>query len=329
MDDKIWLTEYQVIGRHLPTEANPAPKLYRMRIFAPNDVVAKSRFWYFLMKLRKVKKANGEIVSVNVGVRFVTFLSFHVYVVGMYVATADLPRLQKVLLAAAVSKAVPAMAEEESSSSSSSSSSLTPPPIPTAGPVVTSLVPAEREALRELLLDPERGPAAWDALLKHTPIKTVVRIAPTRNTDMAHMRDSWVKSVTARMLDARTRAKAEAKPGSLPTWLADYTDPALDQSVIDLKTLGLGLRKAVPKGEAVMLLRGRDGALQLLTQPPNRLAGPVAWLGAVRDERVSRVLWAKYLAGKTVASEEARQSIIAGMMDLVKRPSGVIEQRVV
>lgn len=60
------LTEYQVIGRHLPTEANPAPKLYRMRIFAPNTVVAKSRFWYFLMKLRKVKKANGEIVSVNV-----------------------------------------------------------------------------------------------------------------------------------------------------------------------------------------------------------------------------------------------------------------------
>jgi large subunit ribosomal protein L18Ae len=60
------LTEYQVIGRHLPTEANPAPKLYRMRIFATNTVVAKSRFWYFLMKLRKVKKANGEIVSLNV-----------------------------------------------------------------------------------------------------------------------------------------------------------------------------------------------------------------------------------------------------------------------
>jgi large subunit ribosomal protein L18Ae len=60
------LTEYQVIGRHLPTEATPAPKLYRMRIFAPNTVVAKSRFWYFLMKLRKVKKANGEIVSLNV-----------------------------------------------------------------------------------------------------------------------------------------------------------------------------------------------------------------------------------------------------------------------
>ena len=59
------LNEYQVIGRHLPTDTNPTPKLYRMRIFAPNTVVAKSRFWYFLMKLRKVKKSNGEIVALN------------------------------------------------------------------------------------------------------------------------------------------------------------------------------------------------------------------------------------------------------------------------
>ena len=59
------LNEYQVIGRHLPTETQPTPKLYRMRIFATNTVVAKSRFWYFLMKLRKVKKSNGEIISIN------------------------------------------------------------------------------------------------------------------------------------------------------------------------------------------------------------------------------------------------------------------------
>ncbi|KAL9104160.1 MAG: hypothetical protein Q9163_000859 [Psora crenata] len=59
------LKEYQVIGRRLPTDVNPAPKLYRMRIFAPNTVVAKSRFWYFLMKLKKVKKSNGEIVTIN------------------------------------------------------------------------------------------------------------------------------------------------------------------------------------------------------------------------------------------------------------------------
>jgi hypothetical protein len=59
------LHEYQVIGRKLPTETDAVPNLYRMRIFAPNEQVAKSRFWYFLKQARKVKKASGEIVSVN------------------------------------------------------------------------------------------------------------------------------------------------------------------------------------------------------------------------------------------------------------------------
>merc|ERR1711972_760157 len=44
---------------------NPEPELYKMRIFAPDHVVAKSRYWYFLSKLKKVKKANGEIVSLE------------------------------------------------------------------------------------------------------------------------------------------------------------------------------------------------------------------------------------------------------------------------
>ena len=34
-----------------------------MKIYAPTDVVAKSRFWYFLKKTRKVKKSMGELVS--------------------------------------------------------------------------------------------------------------------------------------------------------------------------------------------------------------------------------------------------------------------------
>jgi large subunit ribosomal protein L18Ae len=57
--------EYQVIGRRLPSEADSEPKLFRMRLFAPNPIVAKSRFWYFLTKLKKIKKSNGEIVAIN------------------------------------------------------------------------------------------------------------------------------------------------------------------------------------------------------------------------------------------------------------------------
>ena len=55
--------EYQVIGRKLPSAQDPTPQLYKMRIFAPNEVVAKSRFFYFLRQLKKVKKTTGEIVS--------------------------------------------------------------------------------------------------------------------------------------------------------------------------------------------------------------------------------------------------------------------------
>ena len=42
------LQDYQVVGHHLPTETDPVPKIYRMRMFAPNEVVAKYHFWYFL-----------------------------------------------------------------------------------------------------------------------------------------------------------------------------------------------------------------------------------------------------------------------------------------
>lgn len=56
------LKEYNVVGRAYPSEKDPAPALYRMRIFANDEVVAKSRFWYFAKKLKKIKKTGGEIV---------------------------------------------------------------------------------------------------------------------------------------------------------------------------------------------------------------------------------------------------------------------------
>lgn len=59
------IREYQIIGRRLPSTQDANPQLYRMRIFAVNEVVAKSRYFYFLRKLKKIKRANGEIVSVN------------------------------------------------------------------------------------------------------------------------------------------------------------------------------------------------------------------------------------------------------------------------
>lgn len=64
-----WLYQYQVVGRMIPgkggSSADEETAIYKMIIFAPNEVIAKSRFWYFLRKLKRVKKANGEILDVS------------------------------------------------------------------------------------------------------------------------------------------------------------------------------------------------------------------------------------------------------------------------
>ena len=56
---------YQVVGRKAPTKNEENPTVYRMKLFAPNEVMAKSRFWYFMHQMRKMKKTTGEILDVN------------------------------------------------------------------------------------------------------------------------------------------------------------------------------------------------------------------------------------------------------------------------
>merc|ERR1739838_567826 len=57
------LREFIVVGRKLPSEAVPQPPLYKCRLFAPNTVSAKFRFWYFFSYYKKVKKNAGEVIS--------------------------------------------------------------------------------------------------------------------------------------------------------------------------------------------------------------------------------------------------------------------------
>jgi large subunit ribosomal protein L18Ae len=57
------LREYRIIGRKLPSETLKTPPLYEMHIYAPDEVQAKSRFWFFLRQLKRVKKSAGEIVD--------------------------------------------------------------------------------------------------------------------------------------------------------------------------------------------------------------------------------------------------------------------------
>ena len=57
------MKQFQVVGRHMATEEHPNPEAYRMIIFAPNGVIAKSKFWYYMHQFRKMKKTTGEILD--------------------------------------------------------------------------------------------------------------------------------------------------------------------------------------------------------------------------------------------------------------------------
>ena len=37
--------QYQVVGRHLPSEKDENPTIYRMKLWAEDSLRAKSKFW--------------------------------------------------------------------------------------------------------------------------------------------------------------------------------------------------------------------------------------------------------------------------------------------
>jgi hypothetical protein len=245
-----------------------------------------------------------EYQLLGLGIRTVSFLSIQVYVVGLYVAKADITELQRRLIHTAVH---PPTSDVTAVSG-------------VGVDAATSLVPPERQQLKALLLDADRGDAAWTALLKEPGIRTAFRIVPTRNTDFMHLRDGWVRGITARA------QQKKALPGTAAA--GEFQDAEFGTAMNDFKAVfGGGQRKNVPKGQTLVLLRGAQGAMDALFQP--EATKPMRWMGRVGDERVSRLVWLNYLAGKTVSSEGARQSIVEGLMAIVERPVGTVVQRVV
>ena len=56
----VFVQQYVVVGRALNGEENT---LYKYQVFAPNEVVAKSRFWRLMREKHKVKSTHGEVVQ--------------------------------------------------------------------------------------------------------------------------------------------------------------------------------------------------------------------------------------------------------------------------
>ena len=60
-----FVKHYSVVGRETPSTAKPNPTVYKYEVFAPNTVVAKSRFWRLMREKNKVKNTGGDVLSIS------------------------------------------------------------------------------------------------------------------------------------------------------------------------------------------------------------------------------------------------------------------------
>ena len=226
-----------------------------------------------------------EYQLIGLGIRTVSFLSIQVYVVGMYIAVSDIATLQERL-------------------------------IRTQDPVATTLVPGEKGKLREALLDAVKSEDIWNEVLKDGKIRTVFRIAPTRNTDFSHLKDGFLRQLTAKSQHFAANRNDQS-----------FSDEAFGQSVDQFKALfSSAPRKTLPKGEVLLLSRDAKGTLQAYYEDPK---GNRTKFGNIGDERISRLVWLQYLSGKTPSSEGARKSVVDGVMEYVERPVGTVAGQVI
>lgn len=182
----------------------------------------------------------------------------------------------------------------------------------------TTLVGREKDDLSRMLADAKGSEQIWGDILKQDGIKTALRIVPTRSSGFGHLRDGWVKGIVA-------RGKREK-----------FDDEDFVNALGNFKSIfgGTGM-KGLEIGKGLLLARGGDGALRVCLEKANsdvaasRNGDAMALMGIVKDERISRLLWLGYLAGGSVASEEARRSVVDGVMEIVGRPRGTLETRVI
>merc|ERR1712228_192739 len=61
--------QFYIVGRALPkvngTDEEKNPQLYRMRMFARDAVLARSKFWYHMKRQHKIRRIQGEIVNTS------------------------------------------------------------------------------------------------------------------------------------------------------------------------------------------------------------------------------------------------------------------------
>lgn len=232
-----------------------------------------------------------EYTLVGLGIRTVSFLSIEVYVMGLYIRTSDISTLQSRL-------------------------------IHLINPQASTLVPAEKESLKQRMLDPTTSVEIWEQLLREEGIRSAWRVVPSKNTDFAHLRDGWVNGIKRAITEA-TKA-VQVNPTAIS--IADYENESFGAAMKDFKAMFSGGR--TPKGSVVLLLRDTPGSMEVLFEDPAQNTG-IERVGKVQDDRISRLIWMGYLAGKNVSSDAARKAVVDGFIGFASRPVGSVETMVI
>ncbi|KAK5046919.1 hypothetical protein LTR84_007273 [Exophiala bonariae] len=233
------------------------------------------------------QQSSVEYQLVGLGVRTVSILSIQVYVVGLYIAVSDIAALQERLVHSVA-----------------------------AADVATTLVPGEKKTLREKLLDKDEGEDLWNAIIRDGNLRTAFRIVPTRATDFMHLRDGFVRGVTARSAHFASDRQD-----------LSFQDESFGQALNEFKSVfGGTARRKLPKGEVLLLSRDARGTMGVYSEDNT---GTRVHMGEVADERVGRLLALNYLAGAQVSSEPLRKSVIDGVLEFVERPVGTVATQVV
>lgn len=285
-------------GEQVPT-GTPTVPFFPRKIWLPRTGTVDDGKSPALPAGTGIPDEDEEYQLLGLGIRTVSFLSVQVYVVGLYVSHSDLSKLQEKIVHAV------------------------------AAPGASTLVQGEKDNLKQMLLEDQGSEAIWNSVLKEAGLKSAIRIVPTRSTNFGHLRDGWIRMITARSKGA------------------EFTDPGFETSVGIFKTI-FGGRK-LQKGKAVLLGRAADGSLGAWLEEDEheersgsgtsttgtskraeeeKPLGRMVRMGTVADERISRLVWMGYLAGAKVASEGARRSVVDGVMELVERPIGTVETQV-
>ncbi|KAI5965153.1 AIM18 [Candida pseudojiufengensis] len=133
---------------YLDSQLSPQP---------PQSIIVDSSISPFPKNLKKSSFITQDYTLLGHGVRSVTFISFKVYGIAIYIANSDLSKTQKILKEYELNNPDP-----------------------------------EHKSLN----NPKESDQIIESLLNHN-IRFLIRLSPVRNTDFNHLKDGLIKSILA------------------------------------------------------------------------------------------------------------------------------------